>query len=92
MKEGNHVMSEKLLVTIAEAAAMASIGRSTAYELIARGEWPTVSIGSTRKVPVEALRAWVRRRTQSNVKSAADAGTSIARRPDPNRHSGSDES
>jgi excisionase family DNA binding protein len=82
-------MSEKLLVSIAEAAAMASIGRSTAYALIARGEWPTVSIGSTRKVPVEALREWVRQRTQATMESAPAAAEAGQRNLN---HSGSDES
>ena len=55
-------MPEQLLVTVAEAATMASVSRSTAYALVARGEWPTVAIGSTRRIPVDALREWIRLR------------------------------
>jgi excisionase family DNA binding protein len=70
-------MPEKLLVTIAEAAAMASVGRSTGYALVSSGEWPCVIVGRTRKVPVEALRVWVQQRTQSN-ESATGARTQTA--------------
>ena len=38
---------------------MASVGRSTAYQLVASGEWPSIVIGRARRVPVEALKAWV---------------------------------
>ena len=80
-------MSEKLLVTIAEAATMASISRTVAYELVAAGEWPTVSIGRTRKLPVEALREWVQRRTELKTESATISTPSSASLLDSNRNS-----
>lgn len=58
---------EKLTVTVAEAAAMVSVGRSTGYALVANGEWPSIRIGRTRRVPVDALRAWVERQTRSEA-------------------------
>ena len=53
---------EKLTVTVPEAAAMVSVSRSTGYELVARGEWPSITIGRSVRVPVESLKDWVKRR------------------------------
>jgi excisionase family DNA binding protein len=61
------IVAEKLLVNVSEAASMVSIGRSTAYALVAKGEWPIVKVGRTCKVPVAALRKWVRRQTRSDL-------------------------
>jgi len=58
------VDTEQLLVTVPKAAVMTDVGRSTGYELVASGEWPSVKIGRSIRVPVEALRAWVERRTR----------------------------
>lgn len=44
-----------LLLTIPEAAKRLAIGRSTAYELIARGQLRSVHIGRCHRVPVDAL-------------------------------------
>jgi excisionase family DNA binding protein len=52
---------ERLLVTPEEAAKRLSLGRTTLFELIARGEVQTVTIGRCRRVPVSALRSFVER-------------------------------
>lgn len=54
---------EKLLLRVSEAAELASVSRTTAYQLIASGEWPVVHIGSARRVPLAALRDWVEKHT-----------------------------
>ncbi len=51
----------KFLYTPVEAAEALSIGRSTLYELLARGELRSVRIGSCRRVPVAAVAAYVDR-------------------------------
>ena len=48
-----------LLVRVEEAARMLSLGRSTVYELIASGQLPSITIGKSRRVPVEALKQWI---------------------------------
>lgn len=53
---------ERLLIRVPEAARMASVGRATAYELVARGEWPSVVIGRSVRVPLQDLRDWVEQR------------------------------
>ena len=50
---------EKLLLRITEAAELASVGRATAYELVARGEWPSIAIGRSVRVPLQDLRDWI---------------------------------
>lgn len=46
---------EKLLLKPEEAAEMLSIGRSKVYELIGTGELASVRIGTSRRVPADAL-------------------------------------
>jgi len=48
-----------VLVRVEEAARLLSISRSKAYELIAAGELASVTIGRARRVPMDALAAFV---------------------------------
>ena len=50
---------EKLLLTPEEAAELLSIGRSKLYQLLAGGSLQSVTIGTSRRIPVQALRAFV---------------------------------
>ncbi len=50
---------EKLLLRPTEVAEAIGLGRSKTYELIASGTLPSITIGKSRRVPAEALRAWV---------------------------------
>ena len=54
---------DKLLLRPIEAAEAIGIGRSKAYELLASGELPSIRIGSSVRVPVDALRAWIERKS-----------------------------
>lgn len=54
---------ERLLLRISEAAELAGVGRTTAYALVASGEWPSVTIGRAVRVPLAGLREWVAMRT-----------------------------
>ncbi|HEX5504879.1 MAG TPA: helix-turn-helix domain-containing protein [Thermomicrobiales bacterium] len=55
----------RLLLRVREAARLADVPRSTAYELIARGEWPHVRAeGVGLRVPLAALEEWIARRTR----------------------------
>lgn len=51
--------AEPLLVRVEEAARMLSLSRSTIYEMLDAGELPSVRRGTARRIPLEALRAWV---------------------------------
>ena len=55
---------ERLLLRVREAAEIAGIAKSTAYALVASGEWPSVRIGRRGvRIPVDALRDWVESQT-----------------------------
>ncbi len=49
----------KLLLRAEEVATKLSVGRATAYEMMAGGVLPTVRIGRSVRVPLRALEAWV---------------------------------
>jgi excisionase family DNA binding protein len=49
----------KILLTVPEAAAALAISRSKLYELLAAGLIRSVRIDGSRRVPVEALEAYV---------------------------------
>lgn len=50
-----------LLISVPEAARLLSIGRNTAYDLIAAGTLPSIKLGRRRLVSVIALEAWIAR-------------------------------
>lgn len=50
-----------LLISVPEAARLLSIGRNTAYDLIAAGTLPSIKLGRRRLVSVVALEAWIAR-------------------------------
>jgi excisionase family DNA binding protein len=50
---------DKLLLTPTEAAAALGIGRSKVYELMQTGQLLSVHIGACRRVPAEALTAFL---------------------------------
>ncbi len=73
---------EKLLLRVAEAAELASVGRTKAYELIASGEWPVVRVGTAVRVPMAGLRAWVEAQTQLSPAGPDTASYALMRRHD----------
>jgi excisionase family DNA binding protein len=50
---------DKLLLTPTEAATALGIGRSKVYELMQTGQLPSVHIGACRRVPRDALTAYL---------------------------------
>ena len=60
---------EKLLVKPTEAGESLALGRSTTYLRIARGEIPSVIVGGSVRVPVEALRAWIKRKARERKRA-----------------------
>lgn len=61
---------DRLLFRPAEVAEALGIGRSKAYELIASGVIPSIRIGSSVRVPLEALRAWMERQIADSASAA----------------------
>ncbi len=52
-------MNDQLLLTVPEAAKLLRISRNLAYELVARGEIPSVRLGRVIRVPRTALERWL---------------------------------
>ena len=50
---------EKLLLKPAEVTEILGICRSRIYEMLATGELPSVRIGRSLRIPVDALKEWV---------------------------------
>ena len=53
------------LLRIDDVANRLSVSRATTYRLIQRGILPVVHIGTTIRVPAEALDCWLRDQVQS---------------------------
>jgi excisionase family DNA binding protein len=49
----------KLLLTIPEVAQRLGMGRTFVYELIMKGEIPSIKLGRARRVPARALEEFV---------------------------------
>jgi excisionase family DNA binding protein len=60
---------ERLLLRPVEVAELLGIGRSRAYELIGSGVVPAIRIGSSVRVPVDSLKAWVDSQADETAKS-----------------------
>jgi excisionase family DNA binding protein len=56
-------LTDRLLLRLPEVAALLGIGRSTVYELVQRGDLPTVHVGRALRIPSAALRDWVEQQT-----------------------------
>lgn len=50
---------DKLLLTPTETASALGIGRSKVYELIGSGQLESVHIGACRRVPLDAIKAFL---------------------------------
>lgn len=50
---------ERLLLRIGEAAQALGVSKSTAYNMAAQGELPTIRIRGGLRVPADALKAWI---------------------------------
>ena len=50
---------DKRMLTAVEVAAILGIGRTKVFELMASGELESVAIGRCRRVPIDALDAFV---------------------------------
>jgi excisionase family DNA binding protein len=42
------------------------------YELLSRGEIPSIHIGTARRIPLTALRAWVEAQIEQHLSSQLD--------------------
>jgi excisionase family DNA binding protein len=61
---------DRLLLRPTEAAEAIGIGRSKIYQLLARGEIPSVRIDGVLRVPIDKLREWVKQKTATTAKNS----------------------
>lgn len=52
-------VESKLLLSVEEAAAMMSLGRTLVYTLVRRGEIASFKVGKSRRIPVGALHTFI---------------------------------
>ena len=50
---------DAVLLRVTKAAELTDTSRSVAYDLIARGEWPSIRVGRSIRVPVKDLMEWI---------------------------------
>lgn len=55
LKPTEEVVKDRLTLTVGEAAQVLGVSRSLAYELVARGELPSLRLGRRVVVPRQAL-------------------------------------
>lgn len=61
------MQTERLMLRPGETAEAIGVSRSKAYELIARGEIPSVRVGGCVRVPVDHLRQWIARQVDGRT-------------------------
>lgn len=49
----------RLLLRVGEACAMCGIGRDQGYRLVQSGQWPSIRVGRSVRVPLAGLLAWL---------------------------------
>lgn len=62
---------EKVFLTVPELAQILNVGRSTAYDLVLRGQIVSVKLGKCRRVPVSEVEKYVQRLVQESALPAA---------------------
>ncbi|MET8780225.1 helix-turn-helix domain-containing protein [Streptomyces sp. NPDC004589] len=60
-----------VLLTVEEAARRLQIGRTVCYRLISSGELESITVGHLRRVPADALPAFVTRRRKRQHPASA---------------------
>ena len=61
---------DRLLLRPMEAAQVMGIGRSKVYELLARGEIPSVRIDGFMRIPLDKLKEWIERKSTAASKES----------------------
>ena len=51
--------TERLLLTVSEAATRLQLGRSLVYQLVMAGDIPSIKVGRARRVPVQGLEQFI---------------------------------
>ncbi len=63
--------TEKLALSVTEAAALLGVSRPTVYELINREDFPSFRIGTRRVISRAGLEKWVEAQAAQNAEGAS---------------------
>lgn len=64
---------DKILLRPVEVAEVTGLGKSKVYELLARGEMPSIRIDGSVRIPVDQLRDWITRKAVASVAESEPA-------------------
>ena len=59
--------SSGVLLTVPEAAKLLRVSRNLAYDLVARGELPSLRLGRVIRIPTQALLEWLQRQSNESL-------------------------
>lgn len=59
--------SSGVLLTVPEAARLLRVSRNLAYDLVARGELPSLRLGRVIRIPTQALLDWLQRQSAGSL-------------------------
>lgn len=62
-------VSERLLLTVEEAARCLGIGKTLAWRLVQEGQLPSVRLGRCVRVPRRALEEWVQEQRRDTARA-----------------------
>jgi len=71
---------DRMLLKPTEVAELLGIGRSKAYELIGSRVIPSIRIGTSVRVPMESLRAWVAMQSDEGARAELSQRVNAAER------------
>jgi excisionase family DNA binding protein len=71
-RPGPPAAAETLVYSVEQAASALGIGRSLAFELVSRGELPTVRLGRRRVIPRHLLLDWLDSRFRASMDPAPE--------------------
>jgi excisionase family DNA binding protein len=63
----------RLLLRPEEVADMLALSRATIYQMLRDDELPSITVGKSRRIPVQALHDWVNERTGVTRQTIEDA-------------------
>ncbi len=70
-------MSQKLALTVPQTADALGVVEATVWKYIANGTIPSFKLGKSRRIPVDALQAWIH--AQAEEATADEPAASAAR-------------
>ena len=69
---------DRQLLKVEEAAEALGISRSQLYQMLARGDVASLTIGRSRRVPADAVRDFIRLETERQAREARGSSETVA--------------